>query len=217
MNRPTRTLAALTGAAALTVAGMSPASAGLWAGEDAVGDVVSYSYTWDNKGNETESGPDPRPANTDTDIARFSARHTPRRVVLRATLRDITADSGGLYYKIRTPGTRRPYYAVQRLGTSRASRDEWPAFALRRGNGDRVRCSGVGRSVDRTTEQAVVSIPRRCLGRPGWVRIGVAAVKSQWTETRTKSTSTTFVDDGLKNSFSFETWRLTLSPRIQRG
>jgi hypothetical protein len=41
MNRSTRTLAALTSAAALTVAGMSPASAAYWAYDDAVGDVVS--------------------------------------------------------------------------------------------------------------------------------------------------------------------------------
>jgi hypothetical protein len=204
MNRPTLTLAALTGAAALTVAGMSPASAASWAHEDAVGDVRSY--TWDER-KGTESGPDPRPANTDTDIARFSARHTPRRVVLTTTLRDITPASGVTVYQIRTGN--RAYEAVQRLGTKR---EMGPAFRLYRLNGDPVRCKGVRRSVDRTTEQAVVSIPRRCLGRPRWVRVGAGAVNVS--ETRT--TFRLFFDDALRAGAG-DLDNLRLSPRIRHG
>jgi hypothetical protein len=205
MNRPTRALAALTSAAALTVAGMSPASAALWAHDDAVGDVEST--TWNFK-TDRESGPNAEPDNTDTDITRLSARHKPRRLVLRASLRDITADSGGMYYEIRTPGTRRPYYAMQRLGTS----TELPAFRLYRGNGKIVRCTGVRRSVDRTTEQAVVSIPRRCLGRPRWVRVGGVAIK----DVETKTSISWFLDDALRDG-NAHPGNLGRSPRIQRG
>jgi hypothetical protein len=66
--------------------------------DDAVGDVVAYTFTYNFKNDtETQSGPHAEPDNTDTDITRVSARHKPRRLVLRASLRDITADSGGLY------------------------------------------------------------------------------------------------------------------------
>lgn len=203
MNRPTRTLAALTGAAALTVAGMSPASAARWSHEDAVGDVVSYSFS---EHGGTESGPDPAPANTNTDISRFSASHSPRVVVLRANLRDITAASGLMIYEVRT-GTR-GYQVAQRLGTNK----DMPAFGLYRLNGQRVRCSGARRSVDRTTEEALVSIPRRCLGRPRWVRAGAGAFN--FTETRTKATFR--MDDALKDGDG-DIEHLRLSPRIRRG
>jgi hypothetical protein len=198
MNRSWRALAALTSAAALTVAGMSPASAAFWAHNDAVGDVVSYTWTEDSG----DSGPVRAPANTDTDITRFTAKHTARRVVLTMTLRDITAASGVAYYEIRT-GTRR-YWAQQRLGTNR---EQGPAFYFE----SPVSCSGVRRSVDRTTERAMVSIPRSCLGRPRWVRVGASADHA--TDTRTKDTYR--FDDALRDGGrGFE---LVLSPRIRRG
>jgi hypothetical protein len=204
MNCPTRTLAALTGAVALTVAGMSPASAADWAHEDAVGDVESYTYNFKK---DTETGPDAEPANTDTDITRFRANHKVRRVVLETTLRDITADSGAMVYQIRT-GTR-VYEAVQRLGTDRGMA---PAFRLYRISGKRVRCSGVERSVDRTTEQAVVRIPRSCLGHPRWVRVG--AIAFNFTETRTAFSW--FMDDALKDGAA-DPENFGRSPRIWRG
>jgi hypothetical protein len=205
MNRPTRTLAALTSAAALTVAGMSPASAALWAHDDAVGDVETYTYTWDNKGNETVSGPNPSPANTNTDITRVTVRHGARRLVLSTALRDITTNSGAVVYNIRTDN--RAYAVQQRLGTDRSLM----AFDFSRLNGDPIRCSGVRRSVDRTTEKAVVSIPRRCLGRPRWVRVEAHAFR--YSETRTGSTAQ--FDWGLSDEMNPD--RMTFSPRIRRG
>jgi hypothetical protein len=208
MNRRTRTLAALTGAAALTVTGMSPASAALWHHEDAVGDVQSYTI-YENR---PDSGPNPAPANTNADITRFTANHTARRVKLITTLRDITAASGEMYYEIRT-GTRR-YLVIQRLGTRDAVPfDDAPAFGLYRldGSGDRVRCAGVRRSVDRTTEQARVSIPRSCLGRPRWVRVGAGATSYK----QTKTSFTMLQDDAIRDGLV--KYNLALSPRIMRG
>jgi hypothetical protein len=201
MKLSSRTLTALTSAAALTVAGMSSASAASWAHDDAVGDVLSYTST-----KHTESGPDPAPANTNTDVTRFTARHTARRVVLKTTLRDITTASGVIQYEIRT-GTRR-YGAFQRLGTNR---EMGPAFELMRGNGELVPCTGVRRSVDRITEQATVNIPRSCLGRPRWVRVGAGAVNFKETQTSFAA----FVDDALRDGLVKD--NLALSPRIQRG
>ena len=41
MIHPARALAALTGAATLTIVGMSPASAAYWSHDDTIGDVVA--------------------------------------------------------------------------------------------------------------------------------------------------------------------------------
>jgi hypothetical protein len=203
MNRSTRTLAALTSAAALTVAGMSPASAAYWAYDDAVGDVVSYTY---DESTDTDSGPNPQPANTITDITRFTASHKARRVVLTATLRDITAASGTMMYQVRTG--QRTYDAVQRLGTSR---EKGPVFGLYRNDQrTRVRCSGARTSVDRTSEEAMVSIPRSCLGRPSWVRVGGHAYNLTESDSGYEMVFDVALHDGSPE-------RQALSPRIRRG
>jgi hypothetical protein len=202
MNRPTRTLAALTGAAALTVAGMSPASGAFWAHNDAVGDVVVRTSM-----GTTVSGPHPAPANSDTDITRFTARHTARRVVLKTTLRDITTVSGEMAYEIRTG--KRHYRVHQRLGSG------WTAPAafvlVDNGSGEAVRCSGVRHSVDRTTEQVVVNIPRSCLGRPRWVRVRAVAVMLM------HPGAAVFWDDALRDGWPVNEPPPAFSPRIQRG
>jgi hypothetical protein len=210
MINPARALAALTGAAALTIAGMSPASAAYWTHNDAVGDVQTQSETYDEEtGDVQDSDLTPAPDNTDTDVTGVSVNHRTHRVVLKTSLRDITVASGVAIYDIRT-GTRR-YAVMQRLG-----KDEmFPAFDFSRANGDRVRCAGVERSVDRAAESATLNIPRRCLGRPGWVRVGVGAAKidaPQFDET--DSTFALFADDALRDASVLD--ELALSPRVRR-
>ena len=62
MTHPSRTLAALTGAAALTITGMSPASAADWDHDDAVGDVQSQTETFDGgRGRATAHPTTPTP------------------------------------------------------------------------------------------------------------------------------------------------------------
>ena len=51
-----RALAALAGAAALTITGMSPASAAHWSHDDAVGDVQSQTDTFNEDTGEEEPG-----------------------------------------------------------------------------------------------------------------------------------------------------------------
>jgi hypothetical protein len=201
MTRPSRVLPALAGAAALTIAGMTPAAAAQWTHADPAGDVVSYKYDYKT---DTETGPTAEPDNVTSDITQFKVSHTSRRVMLTTTLRDITAASGLMFYEIRAG--KRTYSALQRLGTDR----ELPAFHLSRRDRT-VRCSGVRRSVDRTTEKATVSIPRGCLDRPRWVRVGAGAL--EFTSGRT--TETVFADDGLLAAGINDT--LTLSPRVKRG
>ena len=89
MINPARALAALTGAAALTIAGMSPASAAYWTHNDAVGDVQTQSETYDEEtGDVQDSDLTPAPDNTDTDVTGVSVNHRTHRVVLKTSLRD---------------------------------------------------------------------------------------------------------------------------------
>lgn len=194
----TRALAAFAGVAALIIPGASPASAAFWSHEDAVGDVVSHTVTVDD-----DDVVEVRPGNTDTDVTRVSLDHRIRRLVLRTTLRDITAGSGFAMYDLRTDDRR--YYAFQRLGRDRS----FPAFHLARWHDDRrVRCAGVERRVDRTVGRATLHIPRRCLGRPEWVRVGTGVAKFEETDT----SFTFFADDAMRDAEVVD--KLGLSPRL---
>jgi hypothetical protein len=152
----------------------------------------------------------PAPDNTDTDVTGVSVDHRTHRVVLTTSLRDITRTSGVAVYEIRT-GTRR-YALMQRLGKDQT----FPAFDFSRANGDRVRCAGVERRVDRAAESATLNIPRHCLGRPEWVRVGVGAAKIDATQLdEANYTFAFFADDALKDASVLD--ELALSPRVRQG
>ena len=42
------------------------------------------------------------------------------------------------------------------------------------GNFGNVKCPSLGHRIDYDTEQVTMSIPRRCLGRPRWVRVDMS-------------------------------------------
>ncbi len=186
--------------AALSLTGLAPASAATYSYDDGVGDVESFTVDF-----ETEEliGPEPAPGRTDSDVKRMSVTHLRHRLTLNVQLVDIAARSGLMQYEIRTP-TRR-YFVLQRLGKEKFA----PRFLFVRGNGRRVACDRVYRNVDRRLEFATVSIPRRCLGKPRWVRVGGAAIGLEAGE----NTFTEYVDDGLRNAPIQD--RLTLSPRVR--
>ena len=207
MIRPSRAMATLACAAVLLTTGMSPASAAIWRHNDAVGDVQSETDSYDEEtGEGHESDLVAAPENTDTDITRIRVAHRDHRVVLKTTLRDVSAASGFVVYELRA-GARR-YSVMQRLGKDRL----FPAFGLSRMNGSPVRCSGVKRSVDRLNDRATVSIPARCLGRPDWVRVGTGAVKLDMTD---EFAFTILVDDAMKEATALDD--LAMSPRVHRS
>ena len=136
MIHPARALAALTGAAALTIAGMSPASAAYWTHDDAVGDVQTQTETFDEgTGDVQDSDLTPAPDNTDTDVTGVSVDHRTHRVVLTTSLRDITRTSGvAVWMNYRHPAVRPDAATRQGPDVSRVR--------LLAANGDRVRCAG---------------------------------------------------------------------------
>ena len=207
MIRPSHALTTMACAAAMFTASVSPASAAIWRHNDAVGDVQSETYSYDEEtGEEYESGLVAAPENTDTDVSRIRVSHRTHRVVLKTTLRDLNDASGFVEYDVRT-GARR-YLVMQRLGRDRS----WPAFHLSRMNGSGDRCAGVKRSVDRVNDRATVSIPARCLGRPDWVRVGAGAVKLDMTD---DFAFTVLVDDAMQGAAALD--KLAMSPRVHRN
>jgi hypothetical protein len=203
VNRPYRAAAAFAGAAALTAAGLAPATAADWVRTDPVGDVQSLTFD-ENTVEEPELLP--APGNRNTDITEVVVRHRVNRVAVRLTLRNITGRSGLAVYDIRTDD--RNYMAIKMLGKREGS---MPGWLLMRANGRFVRCSDVRRHVDRPADEAVVRIPRRCLGFPQWVRVGVG-VQSVGGDF---DSFEVWLDDGLRDGDVQDV--LTLSPRIQRG
>jgi hypothetical protein len=207
VTHASRAFGALAGAAALIIAGMSPASAAIWRHNDAVGDVLSQTETFDEEtGDFYEPELTAVPENTDTDVSRIRVAHRTHRVALKTTLRDLSATSGYVAYNVRTGA--RNYFVMQRLGKDRL----YPAFDLSRMNGKPVRCAGVKRSVDRVNDRATVSIPTRCLGRPDWVRVGAAAVKVDLSD---ETAFTFLVDDAMQEATALD--ELAMSPRVHRN
>jgi hypothetical protein len=197
-------LAALACTAALVASGVAPATAADWIHEDAVGDVQTLTYD-----ETTEEEPDfvVDPDNANTDITRVMVRHRAHRVALRMTLRDIRRGSGAAVFDIRTDG--RDFFAIKSLG--RNALDFAPGWLLANTNGRPVRCPEARHYVKRTTEEAVVRIPRRCLGFPEWVRVGAGAQ----TLKETRMSFSVAIDDGLREGEFQDT--LALSPRVFRG
>ena len=48
---------------------------------------------------------------------------------------------------------------------------------MTKGTGRRVKCHGLSTKVDYVGQRVTVSVPRSCLGRPRWVKVGIATVR----------------------------------------
>jgi hypothetical protein len=202
VTRSARALSALACTAALVVSGVAPAAAVDWLHHDAVGDVQSVTFK-DNSSKEPDFVPNP--GNVDTDVTQLMLRHRTHRVALRMTMQDIQRSSGIAIFDIRTDG--RDYIAVKTLGR------RWfkPGWMLMRANGRPVRCPDVRRKVDRTANEVIARIPRRCLGSPQWVRVGAGAQSFE----EGRRSFTVHLDDALSEGDIRD--RLTMSPRVRRG
>jgi hypothetical protein len=192
-TRLVATVAATAAAATVGLAG--PAQAQTWDREDAVGDTWRYTYT----GSEETGAPAPEASHND--IAAVSARHA-RRVSVTATGVDFTRETEVLIYQIRDG--RRQVWVLQRVGSDRGQ--SLVAFRGRR------ECRSARGSVDRAADVATVSVPRRCLGQPDTVRVGVGVVSYEEVNRRRLDI---LLDDGLLDGEPQD--ELTLSPRIARG
>ena len=111
-----------------------------------------------------------QPGRTDGDIVRSGVSHGKHRINLALRMRAIgrSANQETIYdFRIGSRHRVREVILTAKPG-------KWQGSARvydRRGNS--ARCKGVRWSISYTAELVTVSVPRRCLGKPKWVHVGM--------------------------------------------
>jgi hypothetical protein len=184
-------LAACTGLAVLVP---TPAHAGSYVLPDATGDV----------GSSKDDGPYVRtPSRAEGDVRSSAVSHARRRVVVTVAYRQLsqTTQITGQIARLRTNRGRVRDVVVY------AQPGNWGGrTSMEKPSGRRVKCR-VGMSIDYAADRITVSVPRKCLGRPRWVRVGIGAV--------TFEDDVVFADDAMTNATPGNT--PVLGPVVRRG
>ena len=187
-----------TGLAVLTPA--TAAHAGSVARPDAERDVVRATYD-ENTGKETMT---PAPERTDGDIVRSAVQHRPRKVIATMKFADLTNTGGPRLHVVQVRTNEGANRSVFVETTPRSSRVT-PTMIT--GRGRTVRCRGLDAKVDYAAKRVDVVIPRPCLSRPRWVRVGMG-------EAALVDDTTIFFDDANVRAGAGE--NLVLGPRVRR-
>ena len=152
-------------ACASTVSGFSVAAHGQGVARiDASNDVIHRTYNADDT-----TVVDPDRANGD--ILRFRAAHGRYRLTARFAFRELTKDATTplIHLSIPTDGSR--FAAMAYL-----DEDNKPRQQLQDAEGQPNRCPGMRSKMDFAEDTLWMAIPRSCLGRPRWVRLGPRSV-----------------------------------------
>jgi hypothetical protein len=198
MTHPTRhlvtLLTALVALAGLVVGGLgSPAYADTWSRADERGDVQKLTFR--------RSGEVVKPARNDrrTDITRVTANHGDRRLSLRIHVRDLRlADTRSVDVRIKT--ATGPYNVAVEVSDLSTVYKHGPW------------CPRLRHDLDYDANLITISVPRRCLDNPRWVRIGVRMSTVNFSVRN----PAVHVDDALSGRRAEFTWRATLGRRIYR-
>jgi hypothetical protein len=147
------------------------APAGASAVEDPVSRVVLHDPTgdvWAIGDGENEEGVSAADV-PGADVVRAVVRHGRRNVVVKMTFTDLRRVEPQSYSA--TIMSRRQYGAV--FVSARPGR--WKGrHQLVNSNFSNVKCPKLSHSINYDTEQITVSVPRNCIGRPKWVKVGMA-------------------------------------------
>ncbi|WP_137291909.1 hypothetical protein [Nocardioides dongxiaopingii] len=173
---------ALLVAALVALAPLSavPAHADRWSDNEPVGDARTVTFD-----------PEPEPCGTvtqrpspDGDIRRLAVRHTNTELVLRVDVTGLPR-SRDLFTELTVRTPRHDWL----VSLDPPARGGGGVFVGRAPDLTAVEpdecgfiaygvvssgCDGATSRVDRSVGTVVVVLPRRCLGRPGWVRVGAA-------------------------------------------
>lgn len=127
---------------------------------DASHDVVKYAQT-----SQTV-----QPDRTEGDIVRSVVRHTAKRVVMTMSFAELTPTGIGAFnvFMIKTPTMTRTV-ALQTIPGYWDGR----AFFYKGVAGHAATCLGIRHKLDYTANTATVSVPRRCLHNPKWVKVAM--------------------------------------------
>ncbi|MFZ2502058.1 MAG: hypothetical protein WAW88_05265 [Nocardioides sp.] len=183
---------AVAGLTAGLVLSTAPAHADKYAAPDASADVWSFGL---------EGGPMPAPLRVVGDIIKSAVIHKRTRVVMKIRTYDLDTSRNTTFGgQLKTNGGR--LYDVYANTAKLKVRVELKGRA--------VKCAGMEAQFNEATHLAKISIPRRCLKDPRWVRAGFAVGILDPT------TATGYLDDGLQVGIkSFEN-DLKMGPRVRR-
>jgi len=185
------TLVVAIGAALVPVA----AHAGSYSAPDASGDVMKYDFSSDT--------PTKVPDRTDGDIVNSRVVHGPNRITMEVRYRDLNASGSAIVHDFRI-GTNK--HRIREIGIV-AGPGRWQGhrIVLNR-HGKRVHCKGVHWSLQYGANLVRVSVPRRCLGNPKWVHVGIGTFE--------QANDSFFIDDANTNGTFGET--VKWGPRVYR-
>lgn len=156
----------------------SAAQADRYSSADSVADIVSFPVS-----HGAPSTLAPAPDRAQGDVVSSSVQHQRNAVVMRMQYRELdpSGAAGGHLFVIRTS-------RLARLVTVFTGPGYWDGKVVTEdGLGRKVGCR-VARSIDYVANTATVVVPRSCLGRPRWVRVGMAGLSFD-------SLDTVFADD----------------------
>lgn len=103
------------------------------------------------------------------DVVRAVVRHGRHRVMVKMTFTNLRRVEPQYYTAMIS--SRRQYGAV----FLSAGPGRWSGrHELVDGNFSKVKCPKLAHSIDYDTEQVTMSVPRSCIGRPNWVKIGLS-------------------------------------------
>lgn len=204
-----RLLTLLAALVALVLLPVGAANAGSWSHVDPAKDVWGISFDEEEPVDpeapevpEEEFGavvPEARMG----DIRRVAAAHNGSTIAVRFSMRAALPRSDwGVMYQVLTSDR------VYQLTLSRF--DGFGEFTLTDMSGyvpREIACRGMQRTIDRSAATVRVVVPRSCLRKPRFIRVGVSAYVFTRNGMR--------IDDGLVKGQSFS--RSSISPRIYRG
>lgn len=192
--------AALLCAAALPLMPVA-AQAKTYSHVDPAGDMLAFSETSPDAGT-------PAPDQANADVVASVVKHRARSVLMQMTYRDLVAsqdDIVGHYFAIKTPTMKREVVIFTGSIFGNTGKAQ-----LTKPNGKKVSCR-VKHTIDYTQHTATVRVPRKCLGNPRWVKVGMGAFSAQAGSTSGAS----YVDDALTDG-SVASRGPVYTPKIRR-
>lgn len=113
----------------------------------------------------------PAPRDRATDITRTVVDHRADRLAVQVRARRLSrSDHRLMLGEILTSGGQRFTLVVDYSTRPIDARVSLQRFS----SGRELRCPGATWSASRRTDEVAASVPRSCLGDPGWVRVGLA-------------------------------------------
>jgi len=108
------------------------------------------------------------PKRVEGDIIATRVIHAPRSVWIRVRLRELTTLTNGNFHRIAIKSDRR-----YRFVEINALPGHWDGTALMTGSAGRPVACALHFRIDYDLNQLHLKVPRLCLGKPSWVRVGV--------------------------------------------